>query len=69
MCCASFSVKKTVSAVSFELVDQNNISADCYQLILLVRVCLALAFKQDQEPVRKELWGALNIDSDCQSDC
>ena len=69
MCSALFSVRLTVSAVLVEHVDQNNISVDCYQLRLLLSVCLALDFKQDQEPVKKGPWGAQNIDSYCQSDC
>ena len=54
---------KPVSAVLVELVDQNNISADCHQLRLFLSVCLALDFKQDQEPVKKGPLGAQNIDS------
>ena len=50
MCYTSFSVRLTVSS---GIVDQDNISADCYQLILLLSVCHALDFKQDQEPVKK----------------
>ena len=62
-------VRLTVSAVLFELVDQNNISADCHQLRLLLSVCLALDFKQDQEPVKRQPLGGTEHCSDCQFDC
>ena len=42
------------------LVDQNNISVDCYQMRLLLNVCLALDFIQDQESVKKGPLGAQN---------
>ena len=69
VCFASFSVRLTVSAVSVELVDQTNISADCYQLILSLSVCLALDFKQDQELVKRQSLGSTEHCSDCLSDC
>ena len=70
MSCASFSVRLTVSAVWVELIDHNNISADCHQLRLLLSVCLALDFIQDQEPVKKgPLGGPEHCDSGSQSDC
>ena len=59
MCFALFSVRLTVSAVLVEFVDQSNISADCHQLRLLLSVCLALDFKQDQESVKKGLLGGI----------
>ena len=64
-----FLLEQPFSAVFVELVDQNNISADCHQLRLLLSVCLALDFRQDQESVEKGSLGAQNIDSDYQSDC
>ena len=42
-----------VTAVLVELVDQNNVSADHHQLRLLLSVCRAPDFRQDQEPVKK----------------
>ena len=66
MCSASFPVRLTVSSGS---VDQNNISADCHQLILLFSVCLALDFKQDQELVKRGPYEDTEHCSDCQSDC
>ena len=63
MCFASVSVRLTVSAVSVELVDQTN-TADCYQLILLLSVCLVLDFKQNQELVKRQPLGGTEHCSD-----
>ena len=69
MLCIIFCYINQSQLFSVELVGQNNISADCYQLILLMSVCLAFDFKQDQEPVKRQNMGDTELCSDCQSDC
>ena len=60
MLCIMFCWIKESQLISVELVDQTNISADCHQLILLLSVCLPLDFKQNQEHVKRQPFGAQN---------